>query len=137
RRARDHDREDPHGAIVTAYTRRVYCRALWSSLASCLALAACIKIKDFNYRDGGTGDGSGPGGGAVTAVMQGSGALVTAGDRYTMRFGAVGFHFPDSFVIGGTEMFVVGDGIDCTDEKHAGVVFHPLYRFDGLVDHPS
>lgn len=101
------------------------------------SVTACVKVPDFQYRDGGTSDGDDAamddggtteGGARIDEV---SGAVIASvPGLYEMGFSTLGYHFPYTFRIGDT--FVQGaGGTACTQEQGTGVAYYPAYNFHG------
>lgn len=108
-------------------------------LSLCVLASACVRIPEFQPRDGGPGDGGGDargdGGGsnaAVSVVADGVGATVTA-PGYVMRFSQDGARFPYQLNLGGTEM-IMGGSQQCSDEYGMGIALYPVTRVNGVND---
>jgi hypothetical protein len=99
--------------------------------------AACVKIPEFQARDGSLGDGQGNGDdqmltpNAVTVMMNGEGATATLPGLYELEFSADAYHFPFNWGIGPanplTQVLYSPSDTACTLERDFGVAYLPAH----------
>ena len=106
--------------------------------------AACVKIPEFQTRDGGelgdsqgdSGDGSVTTGGGVKVVPVGTAATATLPGLYEMKFSTEGYHFPYNWGIGASApltQVLYSPGPTCTLERDFGVAYLPAHVLTSVM----
>lgn len=106
------------------------------AVLSLSVLVACVKVPEFQPRDGSIGSGDGSdgsiGGPLVWVEPAGLGAKVTA-PHYEMLFSQDGSLFPYQLNVGPNRMnMVLGGSEHCADEGGMGLAVYPVVRVNGL-----
>lgn len=109
----------------------------WALSLACVG--ACVKVPEFERRDGGGSNARDdapadvlvvPSG--VSATTVGTSVVLANEPLVRLTFSPAGFHFPSSLLVGGREL-IVTPTTACADERAAGIALYPALRIDGAT----